>query len=140
MPQAYLTRRVTFAAAHRYHRPEWSDARNEEVFGSCSRDSYHGHNYVCEVTLRGEIDDVTGFIIGLDTLDSILDEEVKARFDNRNINVDVAEFADGKLMPSGENLARFIFGRLRLRLPEGVQLTDVTIAEDQTLSASYKGE
>lgn len=110
------------------------------MFGSCARDGYHAHDYSCQVTLRGEIDEVTGFIIGLDVLDGLLEEEVKARFDHRNINLDVEEFADGKLMPSGENLARFIFSRLGTRLPDGVQLTDVTIAEDHALSASYKGE
>src|SRR6185503_1006098 len=62
---AFLTRRVTFAAAHRYRVPEWSNERNEQVFGLCSRPSYHGHSYVCDVTVRGEIDAVTGFAVDL---------------------------------------------------------------------------
>ena len=140
MARAYLTRKVHFAAAHRYRRPEWSNEKNEAVFGLCARESYHGHRYVCEVTVRGDIDPVTGFIIDLGALDGILEEEVRARFDHRNINVDVPEFGDGKLIPSGENLARFIFDRITQRLPERVSIASVTIAEDRSLSATYRGE
>ena len=140
MPRATLTRRVTFAAAHRYRRPEWSDERNKEVFGLCARESYHGHTYVCDVTVGGEIDPMTGFVVDLGIFDSILAVEVRERFDHSNINVDVPEFADGKLIPSGENVARFIFDKVAARLPGGVRLEGVTIAEDQTLSASYRGE
>ena len=140
MPRAYLTRRVSFAAAHRYRRPEWSDARNEEVFGLCARESYHGHTYVCDVTVRGDVDRLTGFIVDLAMLDRILTEEVKERFDHRNINVDVPEFAEGMLIPSGENIARFVFDRVGGRLPDTVTIESVTVAEDSTLSASYRGE
>ena len=139
MPRASLTRRVTFAAAHRYRRPEWSSEQNEITFGLCSRESYHGHSYVCEVTVSGEIDPLTGFVADLGMLDAILADEVKNRFDHRNINVDVPEFADGKLIPSGENLARFIFDRVGARLPDSVQMDSVRIAEDRTLSATYRG-
>ncbi len=140
MPRAYLTRTVTFAAAHRYRRPEWSEEKNLEVFGLCARESFHGHSYVCEVTVSGSIDPLTGFIADLGELDRILADEVKDRFDHRNINVDVPEFADGELVPSGENLARFIFDRVQLRLPESVAIDSVKIAEDRTLSATYRGE
>lgn len=140
MPRAHLTRRVTFAAAHRYRRPEWSDEQNEKTFGLCARESYHGHSYVCEVTVAGEIDPLTGFIVDLGELDAILADEVKNRFDHRNINIDVPEFADGKLVPSGENLARFIFDRVGARLPREVNIESVEIAEDRTLSATYRGE
>lgn len=140
MPRAYLTRTVTFAAAHRYRRPEWSEEKNREVFGLCARESFHGHSYVCEVTIRGTIDPLTGFIVDLGELDRILADEVKNRFDHRNINVDVPEFADGELVPSGENLARFIFDRVQLRLPDSVAIDSVKIAEDRTLSATYRGE
>jgi 6-pyruvoyltetrahydropterin/6-carboxytetrahydropterin synthase len=140
MPRAYLTRKISFAAAHRYRRPEWSNEKNDAVFGLCARESYHGHTYVCEVTVVGEIDPLTGFVTDLGELDLILGEEVKSRFDHRNINVDVPEFADGKLIPSGENLARYVFDRVGARLPLSVRIESVTIAEDQTLSASYRGE
>ena len=140
MSRASLTRRVGFAAAHRYRRPDWSNEKNESVFGLCARESFHGHTYVCEVTISGAIDPETGFIIDLGVFDTILDEEVKSRFDHRNINLDVPEFADGKLIPSGENIARFVFTQVGAKLPEGVELEKVTIAEDHTLSASYSGE
>lgn len=140
MPSASLTRRVTFAAAHRYRRPDWSEEKNLEIFGSCSRPSYHGHNYECEVTVSGEIDPETGFVVDLVALDGILREEVTERFDHRNINADVPEFADGKLIPSGENLARFIFARVQERLNGRATVTRVTVAEDATLSATYTGD
>ena len=140
MPRASLSRRVTFAAAHRYRRPEWSEEKNVATFGLCARESYHGHTYVCDVTVGGEIDPLTGFVVDLGKLDSLLAVEVNDRFDHRNINVDIPEFADGKLVPSGENLARFIFDRLSGQLPAGVTLESVKIAEDQTLSATYRGE
>ncbi|CAN5637234.1 6-carboxytetrahydropterin synthase [soil metagenome] len=140
MPPASLTRRVTFAAAHRYRRPDWSEEKNLEVFGSCSRPSYHGHNYACEVTVSGEIDPETGFVVDLGALDAILREEVLDRFDHRNINADVPEFADGRLIPSGENLARFIFTRVQERLNGRATVARVTVAEDATLSATYTGE
>lgn len=139
MSRASLTRRVAFAAAHRYRRPEWSDERNEAVFGACSRPHYHGHSYVCDVTVDGEIDSITGFVIDLGQLDAILADEVHKRFDHRNINLEVPEFADGLLVPTGENIARFIFDRVAARLPEGNRVTSVTVAEDATLSATYTG-
>lgn len=137
MPLCTLTRRVTFAAAHRYRRPEWDDARNESTFGKCAWPAYHGHSYVCDVTVTGDIDPVTGFIVDLGLLDAALQREVVARFDHRNINVDVPEFADGRLVPSGENLAKFIHERLCSALASHVRVRSVTVAEDSTLSASY---
>ncbi|MGK2961304.1 MAG: 6-carboxytetrahydropterin synthase [Gemmatimonadaceae bacterium] len=139
MPHAYLTRRVNFASAHRYRRPEWTDEQNEKVFGLCARPSYHGHSYACDVTVAGEIDPVTGFACPLDDLDRILAEEVRDRFDHRNINTDVAEFAEGGLIPTNENLARFIFNQVTQRMPATIQVVEVKVAEDDALSASYRG-
>jgi 6-pyruvoyltetrahydropterin/6-carboxytetrahydropterin synthase len=142
MPTTSLTRRVTFAAAHRYRRPEWDDARNEAVFGLCARPSYHGHTYVCDVTVEGEIDGVTGFVVDLGVLDRILAREVRDRFDHRNINTDVPEFAEGKLVPSGENLARFIHERVSAALSREdggrARVSIVSVAEDETLRAEYR--
>lgn len=132
-----LTRRVTFAAAHRYRRPQWSDARNAEVFGLCARPSFHGHTYVCDVSVRAPIDAVTGFVVDLGVLDRILASEVRERFDHRNINTDVADFADGQLIPSGENLARYIFEKVQAALGNSAEVTAVRVAEDDTLSATY---
>lgn len=139
MPTAYLTRRVTFAAAHRYRRPEWDDARNSAAFGECARPNYHGHSYVCDVTVCGEIDLLTGFCAELPALDAALTAEVRERFDHRNINLDVPEFADGRLVPTGENLARFIFERLQHALGGRMQVAEVVVAEDSTLRCAYRG-
>jgi 6-pyruvoyltetrahydropterin/6-carboxytetrahydropterin synthase len=140
MSAASLTRRVRFAAAHRYRRPEWSDARNAEVFGACAHPAYHGHSYVCDVTVRGTIDPTTGFVVDLGVLDRVLETEVAARFDHRNINIDVPEFADGKLVPTGENLARFIFERVGTALGGAAMVTRVRIAEDDSLAAVYPAD
>lgn len=143
MATASLTRRVTFAAAHRYHRPDWSDARNAEVFGLCARPNFHGHSYTCDVTVRGPIDEETGFVVDLGLLDRVLADEVRERFDHRNLNLDVPEFADGRQIPSGENLARLVHGRVQERLDAAlgagrVSVARVTVAEDATLSATYE--
>jgi len=137
---SFLTRRVTFAAAHRYRRPDWPDEKNFTVFGLCARENYHGHSYVCDVTLTGEIDPTTGMIVDLGELDRILASEVRERFDHRNINLDVPEFADGKLVPTGDELARFIFTRVQAALGSAAKLVSVTVAEDSTLSASYRAD
>lgn len=111
---------------------------NESVFGACARPSFHGHTYACDVTVRGEIDPLSGFVVDLELLDRALDAEVKQRFDHRNINLDVPEFAEGALVPTGENLARFISERVQAWLPPETRVTEVTVAEDRTLSATYR--
>ena len=104
------------------------------MFGLCARPNYHGHTYTCSVTVEGPVDAVTGFVIDLGLLDRVLQREVIERFDHRNINLDVAEFGEGRLIPSGENLARFIFDRLQSALGT-VRVRSVQIDEDETLSA-----
>ena len=132
----FLTRRVSFAAAHRYRVAAWSDERNVATFGLCARPNFHGHSYVCEVTVRGSIDPLTGFVVDLGLLDGVLQREVRGRFDHRNINLDVPEFADGKLVPSGENLARFILERVQHALGSAATVTSVSVAEDDSLRAT----
>ena len=134
----FLTRRVTFAAAHRYRVATWSDAKNAATFGPCARPNFHGHSYVCDVTVTGTVDDVTGFVADLSRLDAALQSEVHDRFDHSNINLDVPEFADGKLVPTGENLARFIGERVQTALGIAARVTRVVVAEDATLSATYE--
>ena len=135
MPNAQLTRRVRFAAAHRYRKPEWSEAKNIEVFGLCARPSYHGHTYQCSVTVEGPVDPVTGMVMDLGDLDRVLATEVVERFDHRNINLDVPEFADGKLIPTGENLALFIIDRVQAALGT-LRVRSVQVDEDESLSAT----
>jgi 6-pyruvoyltetrahydropterin/6-carboxytetrahydropterin synthase len=134
----YLTRRVTFSAAHRYRVPDWSEERNTATFGPCARLNFHGHSYVCDVTVTGELDPVTGFVVDLGLLDRALQREVRERFDHSNINLDVPEFAEGQMVPSGENLARFIAERVQGALGGAARVTRVVVAEDPTLSATYE--
>ncbi len=132
-----LTRRVTFAAAHRYRRPEWSEERNTEVFGNCARLPWHGHTYTCDVSVSGPVDEVTGFVIDLRALDQALDREVMQRFDHRNINTDVPEFAEGKLVPSCENLAAFIAEHVQTALGNRARVSRVWVSESPTLWAEW---
>lgn len=110
------------------------------TFGACAWPNFHGHSYVCDVTVGGPIDDITGFVVDLGVLDDILTRQVKQRFDHRNINLDVPEFADGKLVPTGENLARFIFERVDRELPKPAKVLRVTVGEDESLSTTYSRE
>ena len=137
MPRLSLTRRVVFAAAHRYRRPEWSEERNLEVFGACARAPWHGHTYTCDVSVAGPVDAMTGFVVDLRTLDEILSREVMARFDHRTINTDVPEFAEGLLVPSCENLAAFIADRVQVALGARAQVTRVWLSESPTLWAEW---
>ena len=140
MATAYLTRRVTFAAAHRYRLPELSDEENTHRFGLCARPNFHGHSYTCDVTVRGPIDERTGMIMDLGDLDRVLEREVRTRFDHANLNLDVPEFAEGRAMPTGENLARHIFQTVQRELGTAAEVCEVRVAEDATLSALYRGE
>jgi 6-pyruvoyltetrahydropterin/6-carboxytetrahydropterin synthase len=140
LASASLTRRVSFSAAHRYSRSDWSDEKNAATFGACAWPNFHGHTYVCDVTVGGPIDEATGFVVDLGVLDDILTKQVKERFDHRNINLDVPEFGDGQLIPTGENLARFIFERVDRELPKPAKVMRVIVGEDDSLSATYSRE
>jgi 6-pyruvoyltetrahydropterin/6-carboxytetrahydropterin synthase len=133
-----LTRRVSFSAAHRYRRPEWDDAKNEAVFGHCARPQYHGHTYTCDVTVSGPVDEKTGMIVDLRELDRALRAEVVERFDHHNLNTDIPDFAEGKQIPTGENLARLIAANVQRALGALAVVTEVTVAEDATLSATWR--
>ena len=138
MHAASLTRRVSFSATHRYRRPEWDDAKNEAVFGSCARLEHHGHTYTCDVTVGGPVDETTGMVVDLRELDRALRTEVVERFDHRNLNSDIAEFAEGRLIPTGENLARLIAESVQRALGAAAVVSQVTVAEDATLSATWR--
>jgi 6-pyruvoyltetrahydropterin/6-carboxytetrahydropterin synthase len=113
-----VTRRETFTAGHRLFRPEWSDERNRKVFGQCSNPSGHGHNYVLEVSVCGEIDPETGYVMDLAELSRVLHEAVLDDVDHRNLNTDVSWLA-GRV-PSTEVLADAIFDRLDERIGGGL--------------------
>ncbi len=139
MTTGYLTRAVHFSASHRYYRPEWSQEENQRRFGAASWPEGHGHNYRCEVTVRATVDPTTGMVMDLAELDRLLQEEVSQRFDNRHINSAVPEFGPGALLPTTENLAAFILGKLSARLPEGVELHRVRLQEDRDLWSDVYG-
>lgn len=107
-------RRARFNAAHRLYCKDWSDERNNEVFGLCNNPNFHGHNYTLEVKLVGEVDPITGYVIDLKLLKDLIKDEIEERFDHRNLNLDCPEF-DG-LNPTVENIAIVIYNILRSKL------------------------
>lgn len=111
-----VCRRTTFNAAHRLLNQNWSDEKNIRIFGKCNSPNFHGHNYVLETWLEGEIDPDTGYVIDLGVLKQIIKEEVEEPFDHRNLNLDVPEFKN--LNPTAENIAIVIFKKLKKRLPQ----------------------
>ena len=119
---AQLTRRVTFAAAHRYFRPDWGEEQNRRVFGACANPHGHGHNYVLDVTVSGDIDATTGFSVDLAALDALLEREVTRVFDHQHINHAVPAFAEGGLVPTTENIVAYLWPRLRAGMPERASL------------------
>jgi 6-pyruvoyltetrahydropterin/6-carboxytetrahydropterin synthase len=131
MKEAFLTRRRTFAAGHRYHREDWSDARNREVFGKCNFPHGHGHNYAVEITVAGPIDPETGMVINLVDLDHLLSEVIEP-LDHRFLNKEIPHFAS--LVPTTENLALYLADQIRPRL-NGCRLSRVRLYEDPTLWA-----
>ena len=106
-----LYRKAHFNAAHRLFLPQWSDEKNAEVFGKCSNPNYHGHNYELEVGITGSIDPITGFVMDVAELKSIIKTEVEDPFDHKNLNLEVPEFAE--LIPTVENIAKVIWNKLR---------------------------
>jgi 6-pyruvoyltetrahydropterin/6-carboxytetrahydropterin synthase len=123
-----VTRRETFSAGHTLFNPTYSEERNREIFGKCSNPSGHGHNYVLEVTLRGEPDDETGFVFDLSELSSLLWKLVLDDVDHRNLNTDV-DWLRG-VIPTTENLANAFWDRLDPNLPAGM-LHSVRVRETE---------
>ena len=138
MPTVRATRRVHFSAAHRLFRPDWSDERNREVFGDCSNPNWHGHNYEVDVTVEGEIDPETGFVLDLKRLREALEEHVLRDVDHRNLNLEVP-WLEGR-NPTTENLAVAIWDRIQGALPPGVRLARVVLHETPRNSVEYTGQ
>ena len=135
---ALLTRTVSFHALHRYYRPDWSEARNREVFGPLADPPGHGHDYQCAVTVAGPLNEA-GMIMDLGLLDRILQEEILTPFAGKHFNLDVPAFAHGRPLPTCEAIAAYVFRRVAARLPGGVAVERVRIAEDPTLYADWTG-
>jgi 6-pyruvoyltetrahydropterin/6-carboxytetrahydropterin synthase len=113
-------RKEHFNAAHRLHNPDWSDEKNETVFGKCNNPNFHGHNYELIVQVTGEVNPDTGYVVDMKVLSALVQEFVLDRFDHRNLNLDVEEFKD--LNPSAENIAIVIYTILRTKIDAGLSL------------------
>ncbi len=132
-----LTRVVQFRAAHHLWRADWTAEQNRAAFGSLTES--HPHDYLCAVTVSGPVDPRSGMILDLALLDTILADEVRSPLEGRDLNRDIPAFADGARIPTCEALAEYLFRRVEGRLPGGVRLTRVRVAEDATLHADCTG-
>jgi 6-pyruvoyltetrahydropterin/6-carboxytetrahydropterin synthase len=137
MATVRVTRRLHFSAAHRLHNPALSEEENREVYGLCNSPNAHGHNYEIEVTVEGEVDPRTGYVIDLKTLKEVAEEAAVDDLDHRNLNVDV-EWLQG-VLPSTENLAVAIWRRLEGRIPSG-RLVRIALWETPRNYVEYTGE
>ena len=135
----YITRRERFNAAHKLFRKEWTDEQNLEVFGKCSNPNWHGHNYELFVTVKGEINPETGFVIDLKQLKAVIETHIIDKLDHKNINLDVS-FMKGK-MASTEVLAIEIFHQLKTHVEaHGALLHSVRLVETENNSVEYFGD
>jgi 6-pyruvoyltetrahydropterin/6-carboxytetrahydropterin synthase len=137
----FLTRRATFSASHFYWNESWSEEQNREVFGRCANRNGHGHNYTLEVTVAGEPDPVTGFVVDLKGLKDIMEREVLSAFDHRHLNLEVPEFAAGRMIPTTENIARAAWDRLEPAISAAGhgKLSAIRVYETPEIFAEYRG-
>ena len=133
----YITRRETFAAAHRLFKPELSDEENLKLFGKCSHPNWHGHNYTLEVIVAGKVDADTGFVMDLKDLKEIVRNNVISKVDHKNLNLDT-DFMKGKITTS-ENIVIAIWNELEDKITKG-KLFSVKLYETENNYFEYKGE
>lgn len=137
MPVA-LTRTVSFRARHHYWRADWTAERNREVYGTLADPAGHAHDYRCAVTLTGPVDPPSGGVVDLGDLDRLLAEEI-GPLDGADLNAVLPDVATGATQPTCEVLALHLFARIARRLPAGIRLARVRVAEDATLHADCTG-
>jgi 6-pyruvoyltetrahydropterin/6-carboxytetrahydropterin synthase len=138
MPKnVYLTRRETFAAAHRLFKPELSDEENFELFGKCSNPNWHGHNYTLEVTVVGDVDQETGFVLDIKKLKQIILDNVISKVDHKNLNIDT-DFMSG-VIPTSENITIAIWNQLEDKI-RGGKLFSIKLYETENNYFEYKGD
>lgn len=133
----YLTRKAEFSASHYYNNPEFTAEENKRVFGKCNNPHGHGHNYTLEVTVKGQVDQRSGFVVDLKQLKEIMNREVVEIMDHRFLNEEVAEFKES--IPTTENLAISIWNRIQPKL-NAARLHRVRLYETQDLFVDYYGE
>ncbi|MBT8303001.1 MAG: 6-carboxytetrahydropterin synthase [Bacteroidia bacterium] len=131
-----VSRKAHFNAAHRLFRKDWDDAKNKAVFGKCSNPNFHGHNYDMIVSVTGEIDQETGFVMDMKILKDIIKQEIEDEFDHKNLNTEVPEFRD--LNPTAENIVVVIYNKLRSRIPSNLDI-EVTLYETARNFVTYSG-
>ena len=129
-------RKAHFNAAHRLHNPSWSSERNADVFGKCNNPNYHGHNYELTVSVRGEIDPDTGYVIDMKVLKQLIRTHVEDVFDHKNLNLDTEDFKN--LNPTAENIAVVIWNKLRAHLDPSLELT-IRLHETERNFVDYDG-
>ncbi len=132
-----LERRYRFSASHLYRRSGWTEEENRARFGKCANLPGHGHNYRLFVTIQGEVDDETGFLVDLGALDALVAARVVEPLDHQHLNAAVPEFADGGSIPSSENLVRWIHARLQDAIPGGAVLAKLRLEEDEDLAVEW---
>ena len=137
MARVRVTRRLHFSSAHRLGRSDWSHAENTRIFGQCASPNWHGHNYELDVTVEGELDPETGFVMDLKDLKSRVQERVIADLDHRNLNLDV-EWMKG-INPTTEQLVVAIWGRLEGAMPAGATLERLVLWETPRNYVEYTG-
>jgi 6-pyruvoyltetrahydropterin/6-carboxytetrahydropterin synthase len=135
-PVVSVFRKSHFNAAHRLNNPRWDDRKNRDVFGVCNYPNYHGHNYDLIVKVTGAVDPETGYVMDMKVLQDLIDEHVTARFDHRNLSVDVPEFRD--LNPTAENIAMVIWDILRGHIDRDKALT-IILYETERNFVEYSG-
>lgn len=134
--KAFITRRLTFSAAHRLHSDKLSPEENRRVFGKCNHPNGHGHNYALEVTVSGAIDPTTGMVFNLTELKDVMTDVIEHDIDHKNLNVDVPAFRT--LNPTAENIAAVLWDLLEKRLKPGL-LHEVKLIETENNFVSYRG-
>jgi 6-pyruvoyltetrahydropterin/6-carboxytetrahydropterin synthase len=138
MNKVYITRRETFNAAHKLWQPNWSEEKNNEVFGRCANKNWHGHNFVLFVTVCGDPDPETGFVMNLKDLSVIIKQEVTEKLDHKNLNLDVS-FLEG-IMASTENIAIAIWEILEPKIATyGAELSKIKLVETENNFVEYFG-
>jgi 6-pyruvoyltetrahydropterin/6-carboxytetrahydropterin synthase len=134
----YLTRMEHFNAAHKLYNPAWDRQKNEEVFGKCANENWHGHNYDLFITVKGKPAPDTGFLFDVKQLSKLISEKILGKVDHKNLNIDV-DFMQGKIC-SSENLAIGIWNELEVHLPEQIELHCVKLYETPRIYVEYFGD
>lgn len=132
-----LSRKAHFNAAHRLYRKDWTMEQNNAIFGKCNNPNYHGHNYELIVSVTGEIDPETGYVMDVKFLSDIIKEEVEFHFDHKNLNLDVPEFEN--LNPTAENIVVIIWNKIRAKVKSDLDL-EVVLYETPRNFVTYRGE